>query len=110
MNKYMKPNKLSLIGFLQALGLVAYCSLVASLIWGLGRTFDSSPGISGIIFSLFLLAFSVAVCGSIVFGYPVYLVVNKNIKDALNVLLYTLLYCLGLLAAVLVISFSLTEV
>ncbi len=103
----MNKNKLSSIGLLQALGLVAYCSLIAGLIWQLGRLSVTPPGFTGVILWLFLLAFSVACCGLIVFGYPVYLAVNKKIKEALHVLIYTLLYCLGIIAIIIVVLFSL---
>lgn len=106
----MKKSKISLISFLQALGLTVYCTLVASLIWSLSKSLVTAPGIAGVIFWLFLLAFSVAICGLIVFGYPGYLVINKKVKDALSILIYTLLYCVGIMAVILVVLFSLIEI
>jgi len=102
----MKKSKLSLIGLIQAVGLAVYCSLAAGLVWYLGKSFEEPPGFTGVIFWLFLLTFSVAVCGSIVFGYSVNLAMNKNVKDALLLLVYTLLYCLGIIAAGLIVLFS----
>ncbi len=58
------------------------------------------PNILGWILMLFLLVFSAAVTGLLVFGYPVYLVLNKKIKEALKVLGYTFLYCLGIILIV----------
>jgi hypothetical protein len=40
---------------------------------------------------LTLLVFSAAMMGTIIFGYPVYLVINKEIKPALKILLFTFL-------------------
>ena len=98
-------NKLSLIGLYQALGLTAYCSLVAGLIFFLSSFMDKpDPQILNMVFVLLLLSFSVAICGLIVFGYPISLVIKGKIKDALTLLAYTLLYCFGFLAIILVIN------
>ena len=77
----MKKTKLSNIALLQALGLLIYCALVAKFMWYMGNSGMPMPELSGAIFMLFLLAFSVTVCGLIVFGYPIYLAINKKFKD-----------------------------
>lgn len=101
-----KPN-LSLIGFLQALGIIAYCFLITGLFQFFGKFFVAAPmGFLGSVLMLALLVFSAAVTGSIVFGYPAYLVFKKRIKEALTVFGYTLLYCLGMLIIIIVILFS----
>ena len=55
---------------------------------------SARPGLLGIVLMLLLLVFSAAVTGSMVFGYPAFLALNKNIREALRVLAYTLLYSL----------------
>ncbi|MBU1131002.1 hypothetical protein KJ840_02615 [Patescibacteria group bacterium] len=102
----MKKSKLTLIGLYQALGLIIYVSLTAYLMSALSQTFLTPPGLLGSIFILFLLVFSAAVCGLIVFGYPAYLVINKRAKEAILLLVSTLLYCLGIIAVILVVLFS----
>ncbi len=88
--------------FLQVFGVAVYCLFIS-------RLFDLLNHISGpdeegsmvvrAAFMLILLVFSAAVTGALVFGYPVWLAMNKKIKEALSVLGFTALYFLVLLAA-----------
>jgi len=89
----MKKIKLSLIGLLQALGIVAYCALISGLFWFLGK-FMPQPSSQFMVmaFILVLLVFSAAVTGAIVFAYPAILALDKKFKQALMVFAYTLLY------------------
>ena len=96
----MKSN-LSLIGLLQAIGVIAYCVLIALLFNFLGKAAISPPGIIGFAAILVILVFSAAVTGSIVFGYPAYLFFkDKKIKEPLLILAFTSLYCVIILAIV----------
>lgn len=92
----MKIDKMSvsLVGFLQAIGVAIYCSLISLFLWTLGRNIENAPEIASGAVMLMLLVFSAAVCGTLVFGYPGYLVFDKNIKRALQVLGFTFLYLL----------------
>jgi len=98
----MKTN-LFLIGFLQALGVIAYCVLAGGFFWLANKFFATPPGFLGIILMLIFLVFSVAVSGVIVFGYPAHLAFNQRFKDALSLLIYTLLYTLGFVIIVVII-------
>jgi len=98
----MKTN-LSLIGLLQALGIVVYCGLIAGLLLLLGKTDVTPAGFLGATLMLILLVFSAAITGSIVFSYPAYLALNKKIKEALSLLAYTLLYLLGFITIILIV-------
>ncbi len=102
----MSKTKLSLIGLLQALGVVGYCFLIGGFIWFASEYFATPPGFLGVALWLSLLVFSAAVSGSIVFGYPAYLALNQNIKDALNLIVYTLLYILGLIGIIIILLLS----
>ena len=55
---------------------------------------------------LTLLVFSAAVTGSLVFGYPVYLILNKQTKEGVSIFAYTLLFLVVILA-ILISLFSL---
>jgi len=57
--------------------------------------------ILGITTILFLLVFSAAVTGLLVFGYPALLALNQKIKEALTILAYTFLYSLLIIFLVL---------
>ena len=72
----MNKSKLLLIGFVQALSLIIYCSLIAGLFWLGDNFFSGPPDFLITAFMLLLFVFSAAVTGSIVFAYPVYLALN----------------------------------
>ena len=105
----MKQKKLnpSLIGLLQALGVIIYCILISGLLQFVGGTTIQPPVFFTSVVILALLVFSAAVTGSIVFGYPAYLVLNKKIKQALSVLAFTLLYCLGIVIVIIILIVAL---
>jgi len=103
----MKKLHPSLIGFLQAVGVIAYCILIAALFNFLGKTMIQPPGLLGFAVILVILVFSAAITGSIVFGYPAYLFFKeKKIKEPLLILAFTLLFCLIILTIVAVIYFG----
>lgn len=92
------------MGLLQALGVAVYCALVAGLFTILDESFTSIPPVMVMItFMLTLLVMSAAITGSIVFGYPTYLALNKNIKKALHIVAYTLLFLMGIIGATVLI-------
>ena len=91
-----------LLGLVQALSVALYCSLVASFMFYVERT-ANQPGIVGIILLLILFVFSAAVTGSLVFGIAAYLALKNRIKEALSLLLYTLLSTFGILLVVMLV-------
>lgn len=93
-------KKTSLIGLLQAMGVIGYCVLIALLFNFLGKT-QQPPGFLGAAAMLVILVFSAAVSGSIVFGYPAYLFFKEGrIKDSLLILLFTGVFCLIIVAII----------
>jgi len=102
----MKSNP-SLIGLVQAIGVIAYCVLVAAVFNFLGKTMPQSPGIFGFAAMLVILVFSAAITGSIVFGYPAYLFFKeKKTKEPLMILAFTVLFCLAIIVSAAIIYFS----
>jgi len=87
-------KKTYLIGLAQAAGVAMYC-LFVSWIFSFLRNFPDAqlPPLFAPAFMLMFLVFSAALTGSLVFGYPVYLLINKEIKRAISILLFTLLFC-----------------
>ena len=87
-------KKTYLVGLVQAAGVTMYC-LFVSWVFSFLRNFPDSqlPTLFVPAFMLMFLVFSAALTGSLVFGYPVYLLVNKEIKRAISILLFTLLFC-----------------
>jgi len=101
----MNINKLnpSLIGFLQALAMAAYCFLISGF-FQFGNIFFPEQSTFWIpVLILILLVFSAAITGTIVFGYSVYLALNQRIKEALSIFFYTLLYSLGMIGIVIIL-------
>ncbi len=99
----MKLNKMKpcTIGFLQALSVGVYCLLIG-LFFKLMESMAIKPiGISGTIMMLLLLVFSAGISGTLVFGYFAYLMINKEMKRALNILGFTFLYCIIIMGIVL---------
>ncbi len=80
------------IGLIQALGVIIYCGLISGLFQLLKMIAIQPPEFLIATFMLTLFVFSAAVTGATVFGYPVYLVINKQIKFAIQILLFTLLF------------------
>ena len=103
---------LAAAGFLQALGVILYCTLIAVLFTILGKLqIVEGPGVIFFTFFLFLFVLSAAITGSLVFGYAVYLALNQKIKEALMDLAYVLLWTIliilvGSLKILFLISFS----
>ncbi len=100
----MKINKLkpSLIGFLQALGVVIYCALVSGFFQLGNRFFPNQSDFLISILILILLVLSAAITGTIVFGYSAYLILNQKIKEALFIFCYTLLYFIGIIGVIII--------
>ncbi|MFH0943079.1 MAG: hypothetical protein V1810_02780 [Candidatus Beckwithbacteria bacterium] len=70
-----------MIAFFQALGLTAYCSLVALIFWRGEQWFGRVPNFLGPFLMLIILTTSALICGLIVFGYPVKLYLKTNKPD-----------------------------
>jgi energy-coupling factor transporter transmembrane protein EcfT len=98
--KKLNPSK---IGFLQAIGVLAYCALAVGILNLFARMFFAPPGFLGSLLILVLLVFSAAITGSIVFGYAAYLAFHKKVKEALVILGFTALYFLAIIIVILVL-------
>lgn len=99
----MKKIKLSNIGLLQAIGVASYCFLISGF-FQIMEKLNTQPPVFGIAaFMLMLLVFSVAVVGSLIFGYSAYLVLNQKVKEALLLVSFTLLYLLGIGVIILIV-------
>lgn len=94
-----------LIGLTQALGVIIYCGLISGLFQLLKKISIQPPEFLSATFMLTLLVFSAAIMGATVFGYPVYLAINKQIKPAIKILLFTFLF-LFLIASLVVITIA----
>jgi hypothetical protein len=82
-------KSLGLIGFLQALGTLAYCGLVALIFWRGSQWFGQAPNYWGPFLFLLLFAVSALICGLLVFAYPTYLVLDKKKQSAFKLVSFT---------------------
>ncbi len=85
MNIFMKENlKAIKFGLLGGLAEALYIGLVVTLIWTMDQ---SKPELvfpmAGFLLILFLFVVSAGVSGLFVFGYPLYLFLNKNFTQGL---------------------------
>lgn len=103
----MKKIQLCSVGLLQALGVTVYCTLVGGVFWIFQKFVVAPPQFLGTVLMLILLVFSTAVTGSMVFGYPVYLAINKKTREALTVLAYTLMFFLAIIFVIAIVLFAL---
>lgn len=76
-------------GFLQALGVTAYCSLIGVFMWNSNNVFGKMNSTLGPIFVLMLLSTSVLICASLVLYKPYRLFVDGKKKEALGVVVST---------------------
>ncbi|EQB63152.1 MAG: hypothetical protein RBG1_1C00001G0731 [candidate division Zixibacteria bacterium RBG-1] len=95
------------IAFFQALGLALYVGLFAFLAIHIVPWFENNPATHpalGII--LFLLAFviSAVISGSIILGYPIFLFFEGKRKDALKIVLWSVVWLLLLLGIFVVMA------
>lgn len=80
------------MGILGGLAESIYCGLVASGLW-ISSNFNNAKmnELATGVLVLMLLVFSVAVSGILVFGYPMYLAIEKKYKEAFQTVGITLL-------------------
>ena len=88
--KVFEKFSLGFIGFLQASGLVVYCSLVGLLFWRGGTWFGSMTSFLGPMLFLALFVASALISALLVLGYPVILFFEKKqATEALKLVAYT---------------------
>lgn len=102
----MKLKKLSpnIVGLLQALAVAIYCSLIVGLINFIEKSGVKPPEVLIGMVMLLLLVISATVAGILVFGYPAVLALDKDIKKALAILGYTLLYAILIFVIILSVA------
>lgn len=92
-------------GFLQALGVAAYCFLVGIFMWNANHLFGPMTGLLGPVLALMLFSTSALICGLIVFYKPYKLFFSGKKKEAVTVVVSTaawlftfvVIYLIGLL-------------
>jgi len=95
-------NNLIQRSFLNALGTVAYVSLVTMVMANGERIFNSISKTLGPIAFLTLFVLSASVTGGLVLGKPVLMYVNGQKSDAVKLFIFTLSW----LAAALIVLFA----
>jgi len=95
------------IGFLQAVGVSAYCFIIVGFFFLMDKYMPTSsePMFIGAGIMLIIFVLSAAITGSMVFGYPVYLILKENkIKEGLQILGFFTLFLLGIIIIYLVLG------
>lgn len=87
------PGKLTTslrgLGFIQALGVTLYCSLVGLLMWKGNTIFGNAPNYAGPVAVLLLFSVSALICALIVFYQPYRLFFEGKKKEAADLVLFT---------------------
>jgi len=88
---FMKKKKYSLefIAFFQALGLVAYCGLIAFFLFNANSWFGKTDSYFAPLLGITLFSTSALICALIVGTHPFLLWQKKKTKEALQLVLYT---------------------
>lgn len=90
-----------LVGFLQALGVAAYITVVAVFMQNAIKWFGPLNNFLGPIIMLTLLSVSVLICGFIALGYPIKVFwIKKQPKKAMKIVGYTTAFLFVFLALV----------
>jgi hypothetical protein len=79
-------------GFLQALGVTAYCGLVGMIFWRGNEIFGKDPNYAGPVAFLILFIVSALICASIVFYQPYKLFFENKKKEAIDLVIATTLW------------------
>lgn len=81
-------------GFLQALGIAVYCSLIGLFIFNADSVIGKIGDKFGPILFLLMLSTSVLICGTIVFYKPYKFFVEGKKKEALDTVIFTAVWLL----------------
>lgn len=98
----MKINK---AGFLQALGVVAYSSVVAGIIFNGNKIFGNMNNYFGPLAFLTMFSTSVLICGLLVFYKPYLLFFSGKKKEAIETVVSTAASLFGFLVLFFIIMF-----
>ncbi len=79
-----------MVAFLQALGVLTYITLIATVFWQGQNWFGRMPNFFGPLLMLTLLSTSAMICGLLVFAYPVKLYLKtKKYEKPIKIVLMT---------------------
>lgn len=90
-------------GFLQALGVAAYCALIGLFFWKGNELFGQVNLVLGPILMLILLSVSVLICGLLVFYQPYRLFFDGKKKEAADLVIFTTVWLAVLFFAFLIL-------
>lgn len=83
-------NKLIQRSFLNALGTIAYITLIATIALNSEKLFKQSDSIIAPISVLTVFVLSAAITGSLILGKPILMFLNGSKSEAIKLFLYTL--------------------
>ncbi len=104
LKKQMKNSKIFIFSLVNALGVFVYVMLVAWIMVNGEKIFGKMQNFWGPVTFLLLFVFSALVCGLLVFGRPVYLFLNNFKKEAVKMLLYTVVFLCVVTVVALIIN------
>jgi hypothetical protein len=99
----MKKDKIVKYSLMHALGVLVYIFLISLLMINGDKLFGEVEGFVGMMGFLLLFVFSATVVGGLVLGKPLMLYLDKDRKEATQMLFYTVGWLLILTVAVFVV-------
>lgn len=99
-----KLNNLMSLGFIQALGVTLYCSLVGILFWKGSLIFGRVPNYFGPVAFLLLFSVSALISGLVVFYQPYKLFFAGKKQAAIDLVLYTACWLFAILLLFLLLA------
>lgn len=105
----LKESQLIKGGILAGILEAFYCLLVGFLIFRIESFIPNMAGIIGVGAFLLLFVVSAGISGVLVLGLPGMLVIQNRIKDALRVLMATLLTLLGIFLVFILVAAMVTQ-
>lgn len=100
----MKNKKIWLWSAVNAIGVFAYVMLVVLIMTNGEKIFGEMENFWGPVTFLLLFVFSALVCGLLVLGRPIYLWLNDHKKEAVKMLLFTVVNLFVILVAAVLVN------
>jgi hypothetical protein len=98
----MKKSEIFFRSFLDAIGVVAYISLIAFLLSGGEKVFQNAPNFIAPLFMLVLFVISATVTAFFVLSRPVQFFISGMRKEAFSALFFTLAWLVIVLIAIVI--------
>jgi hypothetical protein len=106
LERIVSPKSASIAGLTQAVGLIAYIVIFVALAMNFGPLLEHSPSILAPVIFLTTFVTSALTCALIEFTYPLWLVVQGQVKEAIKVVAWSIAGLISLLLIIIIVALS----